>query len=197
MVTMAEKRDYYEVLGVERSASKELVAEAYRKLALKYHPDRNPGDEGAVARFKEAAEAFEVLNHPEKRAKYDRFGFAGLQGGDAPHFRDVGDIFDAFGDLFGEGLFGELFGGGRGRRGAKGPTCSARSCSISAKRPPAYPSPSSSSVTRPAKRAAAPAPSRARDPRNAPTAAAAGGSCSPAASSRCKRPALPATAAGE
>jgi molecular chaperone DnaJ len=119
MATMTDKRDYYEVLGVDRSASKEQIAEAYRKLALKYHPDRNPGDESAVARFKEAAEAFEVLNHPEKRAKYDRFGFQGLQGGDAPHFRDIGDIFEAFGDVFGEGLFGDFFGGGRRvRRGA-------------------------------------------------------------------------------
>ena len=115
MVTMADKRDYYEILGVDRSASKEQISEAYRKLALKYHPDRNPGDETAIARFKEAAEAFEVLNHAEKRAKYDRYGFQGLQGSEAPHFRDVGDIFEAFGDVFGEGLFGDLFGGGRGR----------------------------------------------------------------------------------
>ncbi len=119
MVMMTEKRDYYEVLGVQRSASKEQIAEAYRKLALKYHPDRNPGDEQAVAHFKEAAEAFEVLNHPDKKAKFDRFGFAGLQAGDAPHFRDVGDVFEAFGDFFGEGLFGDLFGG-RGRRVRKG-----------------------------------------------------------------------------
>jgi len=115
MVTMADKRDYYETLGVDRSASKEQIAEAYRKLALKYHPDRNPGDETAIARFKEAAEAFEVLNHPEKRAKYDRYGFQGLQGSDAPQFQDVGDIFEAFGDVFGDSLFGDLFGGGRGR----------------------------------------------------------------------------------
>jgi molecular chaperone DnaJ len=119
MATMTDKRDYYEVLGVDRSAGKEQLAEAYRKLALKYHPDRNPGDDGAIARFKEAAEAFEVLNHPEKRAKYDRFGFQGLQGGDAPHFRDIGDIFETFGDVFGEGLFGDFFGGGRRvRKGA-------------------------------------------------------------------------------
>ena len=122
MVKMADKRDYYEVLGVDRSASKEQIAESYRKLAMKYHPDRNPGDEAAIARFKEAAEAFEVLNHPEKRAKYDRFGFQGLQGSDAPHFHDVGDIFEAFGDVFGGGIFGDLFGGGqgRGRRTRKG-----------------------------------------------------------------------------
>jgi molecular chaperone DnaJ len=120
MLTMADKRDYYEILGVDRSANKEQISEAYRKLALKYHPDRNPGDEAAIVKFKEAAEAFEVLNHAEKRAKYDRFGFQGLQGSDAPHFRDVGDIFDAFGDVFGEGLFGDLFGRGRGQRVRKG-----------------------------------------------------------------------------
>ena len=121
MVTMADKRDYYEILGVQRAATKEQISEAYRKLALKYHPDRNPGDDVAIVKFKEAAEAFEVLNHPDKRARYDRYGFQGLQG-DAPHFQDVGDIFDAFGDVFGEGVFGDLFGGarGRGRRPRKG-----------------------------------------------------------------------------
>ncbi len=116
MPTMAEKRCYYEVLGVERTATDAQLSEAYRKLALKYHPDRNPGDEEAVVKFKEAAEAFEVLSHPEKRAKYDRYGFAGLEGG-APQFHDINDIFNAFGDIFGGGLFGDLFGGGRGGRG--------------------------------------------------------------------------------
>ncbi len=111
---MAEKRCYYEVLGVDRNATDAQLSEAYRKLALKYHPDRNPGDEEAVAKFKEAAEAFEVLSHPEKRAQYDRYGFAGLEGG-APQFRDISDIFNAFGDILGGGLFGDLFGGGRGR----------------------------------------------------------------------------------
>lgn len=114
MATMSEKRCYYEVLGVERSASDGQISEAYRKLALKYHPDRNPDDEEAVDRFKEAAEAFEVLSNPEKRARYDRYGHAGIDGaaGGAPHFHDVGDIFNAFGDIF-----GDLFGGRRsGRR---------------------------------------------------------------------------------
>lgn len=113
---MAAKRDYYEVLGVERSASEKELSEAYRKLALKYHPDRNPGDEEAIGRFKEAAEAFDVLNNAEKRARYDRLGHAGLEGaGGAPHFQDVGDIFSAFSDIF-----GEVFGGSRRgvRRGA-------------------------------------------------------------------------------
>jgi len=115
MATMAEKRDYYEILGVSRNATESQISEAYRKLAMKYHPDRNPGNAQAVGRFKEAAEAFEVLSHAEKRARYDRYGHAGLEGGGAPHFHDVSDIFQAFGDLFGEGLFGDLFGGGRGR----------------------------------------------------------------------------------
>jgi len=125
MATMAAKRDYYAVLGVDRSASDRQIAEAYRSLAMKYHPDRNPGDEDAVARFKEAAEAFEVLSNSQKRVRYDRYGHAGLEGpgGGAPHFRDIGDIFEAFGDIFGDGLFGDLFGGSRGggrrvRRGA-------------------------------------------------------------------------------
>jgi molecular chaperone DnaJ len=115
MATMAEKRDYYEVLGVDRNATEAQLSEAYRKLALKHHPDRNPGDEEAVVRFKEAAEAFEVLSHPEKRATYDRFGLAGLEGGGMPHFHDVSDIVNAFGDIFGEGFFSDFFGGRRGR----------------------------------------------------------------------------------
>ena len=120
MATMASKRDYYEVLGVDRSASEKEIADAYRKMAIRYHPDRNPGDDDAVAKFKEAAEAFEVLNHSEKRARYDRFGHAGLEGpgGGAPQFHDVADIFEAFGDIFGGGLFGDIFGSSRrgGRR---------------------------------------------------------------------------------
>lgn len=114
MATMADKkRDYYEVLGVDREASHKQIADAYRKLAIKFHPDKNPGDEEAVVRFKEAAEAFEVLGDADKRARYDRFGHAGVDGGRGPHFTDVNDIFSAFGDMFGEGVFGEIFGGGR------------------------------------------------------------------------------------
>jgi molecular chaperone DnaJ len=122
MVTMAGKRDYYEVLGIEREASEKLIADAYRKLALKYHPDRNPGDDEAIVRFKEAAEAFEVLSDQQKRARYDRYGHAGVDGpgGGSPHFSNVSDIFQAFGDIFGEGAFGDLFGGRRGGRQAKG-----------------------------------------------------------------------------
>jgi len=118
MVTMAGKRDYYEVLGVERNASVKVIADSYRKLAIKYHPDKNPGDEETVAHFKECAEAFEVLSDSEKRGRYDRFGHAGV-GGNAAHFTDVNDIFSAFGDIFGDSVFGDLFGG-RGRRANKG-----------------------------------------------------------------------------
>ncbi len=110
MQIMTEKRDYYEVLKVARNAAEKDISEAYRMLALKYHPDRNPGDDEAVARFKEAAEAFEVLSSPEKRARYDRYGHAGMEGAGVHQFRDVSDIFEAFGDVF-----GDLFGGGRRR----------------------------------------------------------------------------------
>ena len=120
MVTMAGKRDYYEVLGVVKTASDKEIAAAYRKLAIQYHPDKNPGNEEAVTRFKECAEAFEVLSDGDKRSRYDRYGHAGVEGpGGAPHFTDVNDVFEAFGDIFGEGLFGDLFGGGRRGRGRR------------------------------------------------------------------------------
>jgi molecular chaperone DnaJ len=114
---MASKRDYYEVLGVSRDASQREIAGAYRRLAIKYHPDSHPGDAEATALFKEAAEAYEVLSDPEKRSRYDQFGHAGVHGPAGGGFADVEDIFDAFGDIFGGGgIFGDLFGGGRGRR---------------------------------------------------------------------------------
>ncbi|MCA9171518.1 MAG: molecular chaperone DnaJ, partial [Planctomycetales bacterium] len=110
------KRDYYEVLGVNRDASERDIARAYRQMAIKYHPDSNPGDEEATELFKEAAEAYEVLGDAEKRARYDQYGHAGVQGpGAGGGFGDVEDIFDAFGDMFGGGIFGDIFGG-RGRR---------------------------------------------------------------------------------
>jgi molecular chaperone DnaJ len=105
------KRDYYEVLGVAREAEAEEIKRAYRKLAMQYHPDRNVGDEEAELRFKEAAEAYEVLRDPDKRQRYDRYGHAGLEGLNVPHFNDAQSVFDLFGDLF-----GDIFGQGR-RRG--------------------------------------------------------------------------------
>ena len=107
---MAAKRDYYEVLGVTRDADLKTIKSAYRKLALKYHPDRNPGDATAEENFKEAAEAYEVLTDDNKRALYDRAGFDGLRsGGFSPFQGDLGDIFAQFGDIF-----SEFFGGGGG-----------------------------------------------------------------------------------
>ncbi|MCA9259221.1 MAG: molecular chaperone DnaJ, partial [Planctomycetales bacterium] len=107
-------RCYYEVLGVERNASSGEIASAYRKLAVKFHPDKNPGDDEAIARFKEASAAFEVLSDSDKRSRYDRFGHAGVNGnGQGAGFGDVEDIFSAFGDIF-----GDLFGG-RGRGGRR------------------------------------------------------------------------------
>jgi molecular chaperone DnaJ len=105
------KRDYYEVLGVSREASDQEIKSAYRKMALKYHPDKNPGDKNAEEMFKEAAEAYSVLSDPDKRSRYDRFGHSGMQGGfsgfDPDTFGDFGDIL---GDLFG---FGDIFGARR------------------------------------------------------------------------------------
>src|SRR6188508_1247335 len=106
-VLMATKRDFYEVLGVEKNASEEEIKRAYRKLAMKHHPDRNPGDAEAERAFKEAAEAYEVLADAQTRARYDRFGHQGLEGTGHHGFSNVEDIFQAFGDLFG---FGSLFG---------------------------------------------------------------------------------------
>lgn len=119
MTSMAAKRDYYEVLGVAREASAKEINAAYRKLAIKYHPDSHPGDADATAKFKEAAEAYEVLSDAEKRERYNRFGHdaPGLGGG--PHFQDVEDIFEAFGGIFGD-LFGGGRGGGRTRRARRG-----------------------------------------------------------------------------
>ena len=123
---MAEKRDYYEVLGVKKGASDAEIKSAYKKMAIKYHPDRNPGDKEAEEKFKEAAEAYDVLRAPEKRQRYDQFGHAGVNG--AGGFgggagMNMDDIFSMFGDIFGGhsgfGGFGG-FGGGGGRRVEKG-----------------------------------------------------------------------------
>jgi molecular chaperone DnaJ len=111
---MSEKRDYYEVLGIAKNADEGEIKKAYRKLALKYHPDKNPGDASAEEKFKEAAEAYEVLSNPEKKAQYDRFGHAGMgQGGFGGGGMNMDDIFSQFGDIFG-GAFGGSFGGSRG-----------------------------------------------------------------------------------
>lgn len=123
---MAEKRDYYEVLGVAKTATIDEIKKAYRKAAIKYHPDKNPGDKQAEERFKEAAEAYEVLSNPEKRQRYDQFGFAGVggAGGFSGQGMDMNDIFAHFGDLFESwGMGGSFFGGrsgGRARRVRKG-----------------------------------------------------------------------------
>ncbi|MEN9386448.1 MAG: hypothetical protein RLZZ185_1189, partial [Bacteroidota bacterium] len=126
---MAQKRDYYEVLGVSKSASEEEIKKAYRKLAVKYHPDKNPDDKESEEKFKEAAEAYEVLSNSQKKAQYDRFGHAGMGGAAGGGFGGQGmnmeDIFSQFGDIFGGGddsPFGSFFGGGGrgGRRQRKG-----------------------------------------------------------------------------
>ena len=116
MSSMAAKRDYYEVLGVAREASEKEIAAAYRKLAIKYHPDSHPGDADATVKFKEAAEAYEVLSDAQKRERYNHFGHNAPDFAGGPHFQDVEDIFEAFG-----GIFGDLFGGSRrGRRARRG-----------------------------------------------------------------------------
>ena len=113
---MSNKRDYYDILGLQKGESKDEIKKAYRKVAMKYHPDRNPGDAEAEAKFKEASEAAEVLTNEQKRQRYDQFGHAGVDGqaggfGGAEGFSDFGDIF---GDLF-----GDIFGGGGSRRGRR------------------------------------------------------------------------------
>lgn len=121
---MSTKRDYYEVLGVAKGATADEIKKAYRKVAMQFHPDRNPGDKSAEEKFKEAAEAYEVLSDQDKRAQYDRFGHAGVSGaagrggyGGGPNMED---IFSQFGDIFGEDIFGSFFGGQGGQRGGGG-----------------------------------------------------------------------------
>lgn len=117
------KRDYYDILEVSKSASPEEIKKAYRKQALKYHPDKNPGDKVAEEKFKEAAEAYEVLSNEEKRARYDRFGHAGLGGGPGSGFGGAGmtieDIFASFGDIFGDAFGGFGGFGSSGRRSSR------------------------------------------------------------------------------
>ena len=117
---MADKRDYYEVLGLQKGASAEDIKKAYRKAAMKYHPDRNPGDKEAEEKFKEVGEAYEVLSDDEKRARYDQYGFAGVDPNYAAGGAGGYGGFDGFGGFGGFGdlgdIFGDLFGGGSGRR---------------------------------------------------------------------------------
>ena len=117
------KRDYYEVLGVSKGSSADEIKKAYRKIALKYHPDRNPDNKEAEEKFKEAAEAYEILSDDDKKARYDRFGHAGVnQGAGGGGFTNMEDIFEQFGDIFGGSgsPFESFFGGGRSRSGVSG-----------------------------------------------------------------------------
>ena len=112
------KRDYYETLGISKSANAKEIKRAYRKLAVKYHPDKNPNDKAAEEKFKEAAEAYDVLSNSEKKQRYDQFGHAGMsgaaggRGGFSGGGMNMDDIFSQFGDIFGGGGFGGGFGGG-------------------------------------------------------------------------------------
>lgn len=113
---MAEEKDYYKILGVERNASADEIKKAYKKVAIKYHPDRNPGNKEAEEKFKQAAEAYDVLRDPDKRARYDQFGAEGVNGGAGfggfgGQGMDLNDIFRQFGDIFGGGGFGGFSGG--------------------------------------------------------------------------------------
>lgn len=117
------KRDYYEILGVTKNASSDEIKKAYRKVAMQYHPDRNPGDKPAEEKFKEAAEAYEVLSDADKKSQYDRYGHAGVgnngRGGYSGGGMNMEDIFSQFGDVFGDDLFGSFFGGSQQSRGGQ------------------------------------------------------------------------------
>lgn len=117
------QRDYYEILGVARDAEQDVIKKAYRKLAMQFHPDKNPGDKEAEEKFKEAAGAYEILSDPQKRSQYDRFGhqaFGGGRGGGHGGFQNAEDIFSNFGDIFGD-IFGGGMGGGRQRQSRNEP----------------------------------------------------------------------------
>lgn len=118
---MASKRDFYEILGISKNASADEIKKAYRKVAMQFHPDRNPGDKAAEEKFKEAAEAYEILSDQDKRAQYDRFGHSAFGQGRGGGFSGMNteDIFSQFGDIFGDDMFGNFFGGGGRNRGGK------------------------------------------------------------------------------
>ncbi len=119
---MATPRDYYEILGVSKDSDQDTIKKAYRKLAMQYHPDRNPGDKASEEKFKEAAGAYEVLSDAQKRAAYDRFGHQAFGGGGGPQFQNMDDVFSSFGDIFSEffGAQGQGQGGGQ-RQSRTGP----------------------------------------------------------------------------
>lgn len=121
------KKDYYEVLGVGKTATADEIKKAYRKVAMQFHPDRNPGDKASEEKFKEAAESYEILSDTDKKAQYDRYGHAGVSGsgrGFGGGGMNMEDIFSQFGDVFGDDVFGSFFGGGKARsskgRGVRG-----------------------------------------------------------------------------
>lgn len=118
------KKDYYEILGISKGASESEIKKAYRKKAIEFHPDKNPGDKAAEEKFKEAAEAYEVLSDADKKARYDQYGHAAFDGagGFGGHHMNMDDIFSQFGDIFGSAFGGGFggFGGGGGQRRAKG-----------------------------------------------------------------------------
>src|SRR5581483_9042853 len=119
------KRDYYEILAVERTASLDEIKKSYRKLALQFHPDRNPDNKEAEEKFKEATEAYEVLSDTDKRARYDRFGHQGMRQNDYGQYQNPQDIFSHFSDIFsgmgGGSIFDQFFGGQGGMRTQAGP----------------------------------------------------------------------------
>ena len=130
---MSSKRDYYEILGVSKTAPADEIKKAYRKVAMQYHPDRNPGNKEAEEKFKEAAEAYEILSDADKRAQYDRFGHAGMgngRGGHGPGGMNMDDIFSQFGDIFGDDIFGSFFGGQQRRGGGGGRTRGVRGSNL-------------------------------------------------------------------
>jgi molecular chaperone DnaJ len=128
------KRDFYEILGVSKSASADEIKKAYRKVAMQFHPDRNPGDKEAEEKFKEAAEAYEILSDQDKKAQYDRYGHAGVNGragfGGGGQGMNMDDIFSNFGDIFGDDIFGSFFGGGGRQRSGGGKPRGARGSNL-------------------------------------------------------------------